>query len=92
MTFRDDKDQIDASQEAWDRAHVGVFEAYAKRGILLAAYHLWEDGFCQGDATDEEMEIDALSLGVDVSEEGWEDRLFELLDAEFLSIYAGGVA
>ena len=97
MSFRDEMEKLqndcgiedlDVLGEAEQNARAALYEKYEEKGILLAAYHLWEDGHCQGDATDEEMQNDAISLGIDVTQNGWEDQLFAKLDDEYIELYA----
>jgi hypothetical protein len=73
--------------EAEQNARLALYEKYEKRGILLAAYHIWENGHVQGDASDEEMQNDAIALVINVAEEGWEDTLFEKLNTEFVELF-----
>jgi hypothetical protein len=88
QNIQDGIEDLDILMEAEQNARAALYEKYEKRGILLAAYHLWEDGHCQGDASDEEMTNDAIALGIDVTKEDWEQRLLDKLDEEYLGFYA----
>lgn len=88
QNIQDGIEDLDILMEAEQNARAALYEKYEKRGILLAAYHLWEDGHRQGDASDEEMTNDAIALGIDVTKEDWEQRLLDKLDEEYLGFYA----
>ena len=88
QNIQDGIEDLDILMEAEQNARAALYEKYEKRGILRAAYHLWEDGHRQGDASDEEMTNDAIALGIDVTKEDWEQRLLDKLDEEYLGFYA----
>lgn len=77
----DASDQVDVEIEARQKH-------YEKLG-LTGAYHLWEDGYKQGDATEEDIITDAKTLKIDINRdvEDITEDLFEILDNTYLEIY-----
>ena len=97
MNFREQieslKNESDSDFEAaWAAANQRVYAKYANRGILLTDYHLWENGYEQGPASDEAMQNDAIALGIDVTVEDWYDALIEKLKTDFIEFFGEEVA
>lgn len=62
--------------------------------LNLPAIHLWGEGYCKGDAGNDELKniADELNADFSIDEEGEIDTdLFEILDREFISILSNKV-
>ena len=73
--------------DAWMKAHSQIFEKLHPCG----AYHLWETGFEQGDASDDDVRADAgmFDLNVDTTDFGETlDAVIAHLNTTFVKLYA----
>lgn len=79
-------EEVDLINGVWDSANIRMSEKYN-----MPAVHLWGEGYCKGDATDEELLALVDRVKVDYHDcyyhDECDENLFECLNREFLSIY-----
>lgn len=85
--FSEDSELVN---EIFENANVSMYEKYN-----MPAVHLWGDGYCKGDASNEELIALAERVRVNHSDCYYNDEedenLFECLDSDFLCIYRAKV-
>lgn len=73
-------------EDVWSNTNSKMYEKYD-----MPALHLWEDGYCKGDATEDELISLADRVKADYPEcnfyDETDENLFVCLDREFISIY-----
>jgi hypothetical protein len=65
-------------------------EAYTSMNVI-GAYHLYEDGYSIGDASQEEMQIDAQNRNIKIEDIENPVELLVALEAEFIELYEKNV-
>lgn len=85
------ENDFDVVDDIWDNTNIALREKYD-----MPAVYLMEDGYSQGDATDEEL----IHLAGRVKTDGWkncyynnenDESLFNSLDREFISVFSESV-